>query len=93
MFESPDTQLEFETLQQPDEVLPAKPLVAKEEELTAGVSDKGSGHLGYFRPLLLFIPLRLGQDSFNMEYAEALKVKTVPLLMAVHDLKFCDINF
>lgn len=26
-----------------------------------------------FRPLLLFIPLRLGQDKFNMEYAEALK--------------------
>lgn len=26
-----------------------------------------------FRPLLLFIPLRLGQDKFNMEYADALK--------------------
>jgi cysteine protease ATG4 len=26
-----------------------------------------------FRSLLLFIPLRLGQDKFNMEYKEALK--------------------
>ena len=26
-----------------------------------------------FRPLLLFIPLRLGQEKFNMEYSEALK--------------------
>ena len=26
-----------------------------------------------FRPLLLFIPLRLGQEKFNMEYASALK--------------------
>ena len=73
-FESLETQPEFETLQEPDEVLPAEPLEDREEELTAGVSDKGSRHLGYFRPLLLFIPLRLGQDSFNMEYADALKV-------------------
>ena len=28
-----------------------------------------------FRPLLLFIPLRLGQDKFNPEYTEALKVR------------------
>ena len=76
-FDSPDAQLEFETLHQPDEVLPAESQAEKEEQLTAGVSDKGSKHLGFFRPLLLFIPLRLGQDSFNMEYAEALKVKTV----------------
>ena len=27
-----------------------------------------------YRSLLLFIPLRLGQDKFNMEYASALKV-------------------
>jgi cysteine protease ATG4 len=26
-----------------------------------------------FRPLLLFIPLRLGQEKFNVEYAEAIK--------------------
>ena len=26
-----------------------------------------------FRPLLLFIPLRLGQERFNMEYTEAVK--------------------
>ena len=26
-----------------------------------------------FRPLLLFIPLRLGQERFNMEYADAVK--------------------
>lgn len=26
-----------------------------------------------FRPLLIFIPLRLGQEKFNMEYADALK--------------------
>lgn len=26
-----------------------------------------------FRPLLMFIPLRLGQEKFNMEYAAALK--------------------
>ena len=30
----------------------------------------------WFRPLLLLIPLRLGQDKFNSEYAEALKVGT-----------------
>lgn len=82
-FESPDAQLEFETLQQPDKVTPTEPRTDKEEELTAGVSDEGSRHLGYFRPLLLFIPLRLGQDSFNMEYAEALKVKIVSWLMGV----------
>ena len=28
-----------------------------------------------FRPLLLFIPLRLGQDKFNPDYTEALKVR------------------
>ena len=29
---------------------------------------------GGFRPLLLFIPLRLGQEKFNMEYKDAIKV-------------------
>ncbi|KAL5476153.1 hypothetical protein EMCRGX_G026065 [Ephydatia muelleri] len=34
---------------------------------------------GYFRSLLLFVPLRLGQDKFNMEYAAALKASlTLP---------------
>ena len=64
-------QAEFETLREPS---PAPTTPPNEEKLTAGVADEGSGHLGYFRPLLLFIPLRLGQDNFNMEYADALKV-------------------
>ena len=72
--ESIAAQAEFETLQQPSPVHKVPPVERKEEKLTAGVADEGSGHLGYFRPLLLFIPLRLGQDCFNMEYAEALKV-------------------
>ena len=56
----------------------------------AGSGDRAPGHSvprlaptldaahpsrdGYFRSLLLFVPLRLGQDKFNMEYAAALKV-------------------
>ena len=38
----------------------------KEEDLATGTSC--------FRSLLLFIPLRLGQERFNPEYTEALKV-------------------
>ena len=30
-----------------------------------------------FRPLLVFIPLRLGQETFNMEYSESLRVSFV----------------
>ena len=44
----------------------------REEASVAGVGsvvDEG------FRPLLLFIPLRLGQDTFNIEYAAPLKVR------------------
>ena len=66
-----DLQSEFETLREPSE---ASNPALKEEELTAGAMGEGLGHQGNFRPLLLFIPLRLGQDSFNMEYAIALKV-------------------
>ena len=40
--------------------------VQKEEDLATGTSC--------FRSLLLFIPLRLGQERFNPEYTEALKV-------------------
>ena len=29
------------------------------------------------RSILLLIPLRLGQDSFNMQYADGLKVQSV----------------
>ncbi len=43
----------------------------REEKGMAGVGTVTSGG---FRPLLLFIPLRLGQETFNMEYAEPLKV-------------------
>ena len=31
------------------------------------------------RSILLLIPLRLGQDSFNMQYAEGLKVQCIRL--------------
>lgn len=74
---SPDSQPEFETLLEPNAIPPSSDtlIIEKEEELTAGVAEEGSEHLGYFRPLLLFIPLRLGQDCFNMEYAVALKVR------------------
>ncbi len=43
----------------------------REEQGMAGVGTVTSGG---FRPLLLFVPLRLGQETFNMEYAEPLKV-------------------
>ncbi len=39
-----------------------------------GVTGVGSVNSRSFRPLLLFIPLRLGQETFNMEYAAPLKV-------------------
>ena len=40
-----------------------------------GGCDEGEGGAeGGFRSLLLFVPLRLGQEKFNMEYKEALKV-------------------
>lgn len=44
---------------------------AKEEEEEEG---EGEGR-EKFRSLLLFIPLRLGQDTFNTVYSEALKVR------------------
>lgn len=77
---SADSQSEFETLKEPTEVLCNDPLPPsrEEEKLTAGAGaaeDGGLGPVSNFRPLLLFIPLRLGQDGFNMEYAVALKVK------------------
>lgn len=75
---SVDSQSEFETLREPSEVHHNDPPISREEEkLTAGAGaseDGGLGPVSNFRPLLLFIPLRLGQDSFNMEYAVALKV-------------------
>ena len=43
----------------------------QEEEEGEGEREKVEGE---FRPLLLFIPLRLGQEKFNMEYKEAIKV-------------------
>ena len=43
------------------------------------VNEEGGEGAG-FRSLLLFIPLRLGQEKFNMEYKEALKVSNrIPL--------------
>lgn len=36
--------------------------------------EVGGAEESEFRSLLLFIPLRLGQDKFNMEYKEAIKV-------------------
>ena len=36
--------------------------------------EVGGAKRSEFRSLLLFIPLRLGQDKFNMEYKEAIKV-------------------
>ena len=38
------------------------------------VDEVGGAKGSEFRSLLLFIPLRLGQDKFNMEYKEAVKV-------------------
>lgn len=35
--------------------------------------DGGKATSTSFRPILLFIPLRLGQEKFNMEYKDALK--------------------
>lgn len=37
-------------------------------------SDTATVAPAAFRPILLFIPLRLGQDTFNPSYSEALKV-------------------
>jgi hypothetical protein len=78
---SADSQSEFETLREPIEVDPPPPPPSREEEkLTAGAGaseDGGLGPVSNYRPLLLFIPLRLGQDGFNMEYAVALKVLEV----------------
>ena len=48
----------------------------EEEDVSESEEDVDSGSRSpeeIFRPLLLFIPLRLGQEKFNMEYAEALK--------------------
>lgn len=42
----------------------------EQEEEEREVDGEGDG----FRSLLLFVPLRLGQDKFNPEYADALKV-------------------
>ena len=40
-----------------------------EEEEEQEVQEKG-----VFRPILFFIPLRLGQDRFNEQYKDSLKV-------------------
>ena len=77
---SADSQSKFEMLKGPTEILHDEPPPPsrEEEKLTAGAGvseDGGLGPVSNFRPLLLFIPLRLGQDGFNMEYAVALKVK------------------
>ena len=43
-----------------------------------------------FRSLLLFIPLRLGQDKFNMEYKEAIKVQhDAYIVYNIHGKGFC----
>ena len=47
-------------------------LASHREEVDSASPPIGSPDY-VFRPLLLFIPLRLGQERFNMEYAEALK--------------------
>lgn len=47
---------------------------ANEAGWGGGTSDLDWGPVRRFRSLLLFIPLRLGQDKFNPEYADALKV-------------------
>lgn len=44
------------------------------QELGAKPSKFARPQGGTFRPVLLFIPLRLGQESFNQTYANALKV-------------------
>ena len=47
----------------------------REEVEGGGVEDGGrEGEEREFRSILLFIPLRLGQDTFNMTYADPLKV-------------------
>ena len=55
------------------------------EEEEKGEEGEGEREEQEFRSLLLFIPLRLGQEKFNMEYAEALKVcaLTVPLSLSL----------
>ena len=40
-------------------------------------NEVGGAQGSEFRSLLLFIPLRLGQDKFNLEYKEAVKVNYV----------------
>ncbi len=47
--------------------------VASHKEEVDSASSASDSPDYFFRPLLLFIPLRLGQEKFNMEYAEALK--------------------
>ena len=42
-----------------------------------GVRGEASGGGEQFRSLLLFIPLRLGQETFNMEYARPLMVSRI----------------
>ena len=74
---SVDSPSEFETLNEPSDVCRRDSSPSKEEGLTAGAGSAEGGclsPLSNFRPLLLFIPLRLGQDCFNMEYSVALKV-------------------
>lgn len=44
-------------------------VASQDEDIDSRISSPDE----LFRPLLLFIPLRLGQEKFNMEYAEALK--------------------
>ena len=41
-----------------------------------------------FRSLLLFIPLRLGQEKFNLEYKEAVKVQHHAAYMYIHGKDF-----
>lgn len=51
----------------------------KPKEEVDSIPSPISSPSSVFRPLLLFIPLRLGQERFNMEYADAVKAcLTVP---------------
>ena len=49
-----------------------KPTPAASVPVTGSRAERGG-----FRSLLLFIPLRLGQDTFNTSYADALKVSVL----------------
>ena len=54
-------------------------------------NEVGGANRPEFRSLLLFIPLRLGQEKFNMEYKEAIKVGTYIQLVHIQFINVYDI--